>query len=166
VTTPAPQPPAPDPAGPLTAAEDRQWASFAHFGGAAIALFLLLSFVTGPVAQSFFAVLALVPALLILLVFGRRGPRTLVESKEALNFQISLIVVLVVWIVLSSLVVWAVITNFLFGFNLDAYYVLRFVLGIPSVALAVVGILFSVIGGLRVQKGGAYRYPVTVRLIK
>ena len=128
-------------------------------------LFLLLSFFVGPVSQAFFALLALVPAVLILLMFGKRGPRTLVESKEALNFLASLMAVLIVWIALSSLIVSAVINNFVFGFNLGAYDTLRFVLGVPSVALGVAGILFSVIGGVTVRKGGTYRYPVAVRLI-
>jgi uncharacterized Tic20 family protein len=49
---------------PLTASEDRQWATLAHFGG----------------------ILGFVPSLLIYLVFKDRGPFTAQESKEALNF--------------------------------------------------------------------------------
>ena len=51
MTTPAPQPAAPQPAPPLTEAEDKQWASFAHFGG----------------------VLGILPALIIWLIFKDRG---------------------------------------------------------------------------------------------
>jgi uncharacterized Tic20 family protein len=51
---------------PLTASEDRQWATLAHFGG----------------------ILGCVPALLIYLIFRDRGPFTAQESKEALNFSL------------------------------------------------------------------------------
>lgn len=51
---------------PLTANEDRQWATLAHFGG----------------------ILGCVPALLIYLIFRDRGPFTAQESKEALNFSL------------------------------------------------------------------------------
>ncbi|MFM2353468.1 MAG: hypothetical protein RLZZ608_874 [Actinomycetota bacterium] len=54
-------------AAPLTEAEDRQWASFAHLGG----------------------VLGFIPALIIWLVFKDRGSFTNQEAKEALNFQIT-----------------------------------------------------------------------------
>ena len=51
---------------PLTASEDRQWATLAHFGG----------------------ILGCVPSLLIYLIFRDRGPFTAQESKEALNFTL------------------------------------------------------------------------------
>ncbi len=82
---PAPQPAAPQPAGPLTEAEDKQWASFAHFGGAIVLLGLFSGWV---------GLLGILPALIIFLVFGKRGARTLVESKEALNFQITALALL------------------------------------------------------------------------
>ena len=52
---------------PLNAADDIQWASFAHLGG----------------------ILGIVPSLVIWLVFKDRGPFTDREAKEALNFQIT-----------------------------------------------------------------------------
>ncbi len=51
---------------PLTASEDRQWATLAHFGG----------------------ILGCIPSLLIYLIFRDRGPFTAQESKEALNFSL------------------------------------------------------------------------------
>jgi uncharacterized protein len=51
---------------PLTASEDRQWATLAHFGG----------------------ILGCIPSLVIFLVFRERGPFTAQESKEALNFTL------------------------------------------------------------------------------
>lgn len=51
---------------PLTPAEDRQWATIAHFG----------------------AVLGCIPSGIIYLVYRDRGPFTAQESKEALNFTL------------------------------------------------------------------------------
>ena len=74
-------PPASASAAPLSEAEDRQWASFAHLGG-----------ILGPV-----------PSLIIYLVFKDRGSFTRVEAKEALNFQIAATIAWVVLMILSSI---------------------------------------------------------------
>jgi uncharacterized Tic20 family protein len=66
MTDPA-QPAQSQPAAPLTEAEDKQWASFAHLGG----------------------IIWILPSLIIWLIFKDRGVRTNVEAKEALNFQIT-----------------------------------------------------------------------------
>jgi uncharacterized Tic20 family protein len=68
MTDPMFTPAAPQPAAPLTEAEDRQWASFAHLGG----------------------IIGFLPSLIIWLVFKDRGRFTDSEAKEALNFQITL----------------------------------------------------------------------------
>ncbi|WP_294570741.1 DUF4870 domain-containing protein [uncultured Arthrobacter sp.] len=57
---------APATALPLTASQDRQFATLAHFGG----------------------ILGFVPSLVIYLIFKDRGPFTAQESKEALNFTL------------------------------------------------------------------------------
>jgi len=67
MTDPISTPAAPQPAAPLTEAEDRQWASFAHLGG----------------------IIGFLPSLIIWLVFKDRGTFTNNEAKEALNFQIT-----------------------------------------------------------------------------
>lgn len=74
-----PPPAAPTPAAPLSEAEDRQWASFAHLGG----------------------ILGFLPALIIWLVFKDRGSFTNTEAKEALNFQIAVTIAYVALNVLS-----------------------------------------------------------------
>ena len=66
MTDQPPAPAMPPSAAPLSEAEDRQWASFAHLGG----------------------IIGLLPSLVIYLVFKDRGAFTREESKEALNFQI------------------------------------------------------------------------------
>jgi len=73
------------PAAPLTAAEDNQWASFAHLGG----------------------ILWFIPALVIWLVFKDRGAFTNQEAKEALNFQITMSIGYVAVWILSSIILFA-----------------------------------------------------------
>lgn len=80
MTEPAPQPAA-QPAAPLTEAEDKQWASFAHLGG----------------------ILGFIPSLIIWLVFKDRGVKTNVEAKEALNFQITAAIAQVAVFILNAI---------------------------------------------------------------
>lgn len=73
--------PQPAPAAPLSEAEDKQWASFAHLGG----------------------ILGILPALIIWLVFKDRGVKTNVEAKEALNFQITVAIAQVAVFILNAI---------------------------------------------------------------
>jgi len=82
MTDPA-QPAAPQPAAPLTEAEDKQWASFAHLGG----------------------ILGFLPSLIIWLIFKDRGVKTNVEAKEALNFQITVTIAHVANFVLGIILI-------------------------------------------------------------
>ena len=66
------------------------------------------------------------------------------QSKEALNFQITLLIVYVVGVILSVILIGALI-------NLIAW---------------IACIVFSIIAGLAANKGEAYRYPFALRLIK
>ncbi len=118
-------------AAPLDAASDKQWASFAHLGG----------------------ILWILPSLIIFLVFKDRGQLTNQESKEALNWQITWIIV---WI--ASQIVGAVLAFTGFGW-------LIFGLLIPWI-LYVVNLVFSILGFVKVNSGGTYRYPVNFRFIK
>jgi uncharacterized Tic20 family protein len=111
MTDQAPPPSAAQPAAPLTASEDKLWASLAHFGN----------------------IIPLIPALIIYVVFGPRGTLTKQESKEALNWTINITGLLIVlsivqaifaaipvigWIfwLLFGLVIWAVwIINLIFA---------------------------------------------------
>ena len=76
-----PAPAAPQPAAPLTEAEDKQWASFAHYGN----------------------ILSLLVPLIIWLVFKNRGTKTDVEGKEALNFGITAAIGFVVILILNAI---------------------------------------------------------------
>ncbi|NQX13649.1 DUF4870 domain-containing protein [Microbacteriaceae bacterium VKM Ac-2855] len=77
----------PPAAAPLTEAEDRQWASFAHLGG----------------------IISVLPSLIIWLVFRDRGRFTGTEAKEALNFQLTLLGVHVIAWILDATLVGAII---------------------------------------------------------
>jgi uncharacterized Tic20 family protein len=66
------------------------------------------------------------------------------QSKEALNFQITLLIIYVIGIILSVILIGALI-------NLLAW---------------IACIVFSIIAGLAANKGEAYRYPFALRLIK
>jgi uncharacterized Tic20 family protein len=114
----------------LTGEQDRLWASLAHLGG----------------------ILAFLPALVIWLVFKDRGPFTNQQGKEALNFQLTLLIGYVIINVLSTIL--ALVTFGLLGG-----------LGSLSWVLWLIGSIFSVLGYLDARAGKPYRYPFAVRLI-
>lgn len=122
---------APVAAAPLSEADDRQWASFAHLGG----------------------VLGFLPSLIIWLVFKDRGRFTAVEAKEALNFQITLLIGYVAVNILATFI--AMVTFGIGG-----------VLAGLAWVLWVVGVIFSIMGFLKAKDGQHYQYPFALRLIK
>jgi uncharacterized Tic20 family protein len=121
MTDPA-QPAQPQPAAPLTEAEDKQWASFAHLGG----------------------IIGFLPSLIIWLIFKDRGVKTNVEAKEALNFQLTLLIAHVVGWILYIVLIGALI----------------------DIAAWIVGLIFSIIAFTKVNAGESYRYPFAIRFIK
>ena len=125
-----PAPAAPQPAAPLTEAEDKQWASFAHFGN----------------------IILLIPALIIYLVFKERGPKVAVEGKEALNWTINVTGAFIILQVLSLITAFTIF--------------LPLIIGILVFALIIVNVIFAILGGVKVNGGGSYRYPVNIRWIK
>lgn len=118
-------------AAPLSEAEDRQWASFAHLGG----------------------IIWILPSLIIYLVFKDRGSFTRVESKEALNFQIT---VGIAYIALQ--IVAAILGAVTFG--------LGALLGFLAPLIWIASVILSIIGFTKAKDGVGYRYPVAVRFIK
>ena len=128
MTTPPPAA-APQPAAPLTAAQDIQYASFAHLGG---------------IAVIFGGFVGWVPALIIWLIFKDRGAFTNTEGKEALNFQITILI--------ATIIGW-ITTAIIIGFLI-------------LLAAAVLSIVFSILGYLKAKDGVPYRYPFAFRFIK
>jgi uncharacterized Tic20 family protein len=125
------QPAAPVAATPLTETEDKQWASFAHLGG----------------------ILGFLPSLIIWLIFKDRGRFTAVEAKEALNFQITLLIGYVAINIIGIFL--AVVTLGIGG-----------IFTLLSSALWIAGVIFSILGFTQAKDGQHYRYPYALRLIK
>lgn len=123
-------------AAPLTAAQDKQWASFAHFGG----------------------VIGILPSLIIYLVFKDRGALTREESREALNWQITFTVG---YLVLSVIV-------FLLQVALGGagVYGVSGLIGFLPFLWWILNAILSILGGVKVNGGGSYRYPFALRFVK
>jgi len=136
MTDATPQPVAPQPAAPLTPAEDKQWASFAHFGG----------------------ILGILPSLIIFLVFKDRGTLTRQEGKEALNWQITVVIGFIILQIVS-----AIISGIAYA---SGAYGLAGVGSLLVFLLYVANLIFSIMGGVKVNGGGTYRYPLAIRLVK
>ena len=66
------------------------------------------------------------------------------QSKEALNFQLTLLIGYVIGVILSVILIGALL----------------------NLLLWVACIIFSIIGGIAANKGEKYRYPFAIRLIK
>ncbi|HEY8280849.1 MAG TPA: DUF4870 domain-containing protein [Leifsonia sp.] len=98
-------------------------------------------------------ILWLLPSLIIYLVFKDRGRLTNQEAKEALNWQITWIIVWIASQIVAVILAFTGIGWLIFG------------LLIPW-ALYIVNLIFSILGFVRVNGGGTYRYPVNFRFIK
>ncbi len=131
MTEPTPPAAAPQPAAPLSEADDKQWASFAHFGN----------------------ILSVIAPLIIWLVFKDRGRKTDVEGKEALNWGITVTAAFIVLQILNAILTFV-------------FFPLAILTGILIFAVIVVNIIFAVMGGIKVNGGGSYRYPFAIRLVK
>jgi len=120
----------------FSATDDKLWATVAHFGG----------------------VIGFPPALLVYAIARRRGALTRQESKEALNWQITFTIGYVLLMVVSGLFA-AVLILTSVGDVAAATWALPF-------ALYAVNVVLSITAGIRVNGGGSYRYPFSIRLIK
>jgi uncharacterized protein len=137
MTDPTPAPAAaPQPAQPLSESDDKLWASLAHFGG----------------------VLYILPSLLIYLILKDRGPKVRVEAKEALNWQITFLIGEVILWILSGILGTALLFTPVYGLAV-------FISFLPFLWW-VVNVIFSIMGGVKVNGGGSYRYPFSIRFIK
>jgi uncharacterized Tic20 family protein len=119
---------------PLSADQDHQWAMVSHF----------------------LNIILLVPALVIYLVFGQRGPKTHVESKEALNWTINVTGVVIVGSILSGIL----------GAIPIVGWIISILLSLVIWIAMLLNLIFAIIGGVRVNTGGSYRYPLNYRWIK
>ena len=121
--------------------EERQWAMFAH-----------LSALAGGIITAGWAgsIGCFIGPLVIWLLKKDTLPFVNDQAKEALNFNITLAIVGLALLVLS------IIT---FGLGL--------LLAIPVGIIVGIGwLVFTIIAAIKANEGVAYRYPVTLRLIK
>ncbi len=113
----------PIPGTPLGEADSNQWSFFAHLSG------IISSFI-GP--------------LIIWQLFKDRSTTVDDQAKEALNFQLTVLIGYFASTILMSIGI---------GFLL-------------YLGLWVASVILSILAGLAAQKGELYRYPVVLRLIK
>ena len=111
------------PGAPLSQQDEKTWAILSHVGG------LLFSFVA---------------PLIIWLVFRGRGPYLENQAKEALNFQITLLIAYIAGSILSVI-----------GIGL-----------LILLAAWVAALVFGILAAIAASRFEWYRYPVTLRLVK
>ena len=99
----------------------------------------------------FGGILSIVGPLIVWLMYRDRSTAVTREAKESLNFQIAVTLVAIVLYVLGGALALVAI-----GFI--------FIAIAPLVQL--VGVVFAIIGGVRAHNTGAYRYPLTIRIIR
>ncbi|MBE1877775.1 DUF4870 domain-containing protein [Myceligenerans pegani] len=109
---------------PLRPDEERTWAVLAHLGGIILSVFA---------------------PLIVWLVFKERSRYVDAEAKEALNFQITLVI--------AGIAI-AIITTITFGIGAILY--LAFI----------AALVFMIMAAVETSKGRPYRYPVNIRIIK
>ena len=114
--------------------EERTWGTLAHVLALPAAL----------------VALAFLGPLIVLLIYGNRSPWVRRNAVEALNFQITTL------IVVAACIVVGVITLGL-GFLL---------VGPLLLAWGVFWLVVTVLASLAANRGEAYRYPLTIRLVQ
>ena len=104
----------------------------------------------------FLNIILLIPALIIYLVFKDRGERVRTESKEALNWTINVTGAVIALQIIAAIIGIIPLVGAIIGL----------LIGLVIWAILIVNIVFSIIGGVRVNAGGSYQYPWNYRWIK
>jgi len=132
--------PAPDGVSGISA-EERQWAMFAHLS--ALAGGILTSGWAGSIG-------CFIGPLVIWMMKKDTMPFVDDQAKEALNFNISVALVFLALFLLSVLTL---------GIGL--------IIAIPAwIIIGIAWLVFTIIAAIKAHEGVAYRYPLTMRLIK
>jgi len=123
--------------------ELRGWAIGAHLGGLVVGL-------------STAAVFGFVGPLLVWLFKRDEHPYTDHHTKEALNFQLTVLLVLVLSVALAiPIMIFGVVT---LGLGLLLF-------GALAVVALVAWIVLPIIGAVKASNGEGYRYPLTIRFV-
>ena len=111
--------------------ENRNWAMIAHVSS----------------LSSFIGIPGFIGPLIVWLTKKDELPFAAEQAKEALNFQISLIIYTIVCVILTVTVIGAIV-------------------GIPGlIAVVIIEVVFTIIASIKAGEGQSYRYPMTIRLI-
>jgi uncharacterized Tic20 family protein len=127
---------------PLSPADEKLWSTLAHVGN----------------------IIGFLPSLLIFLILGNRGAHVRQESKEALNFVITATIAYVVLLVLGG-ILGIIGANAPSGISL-IFGLLGLLVGLAEFAVWILLVVFSIVAAVRVNSGGSFRYPFSLRLIK
>lgn len=127
----------PPPVSGVPSAEEKQWALFAHLSA-------LTGLFTGGVG-------AIVGPLVIWLIKKDTLPFAADQAKEALNFNITVLIAVV-----ALSIVGAILMVVLIGF---LFYLLAGVVGIAWLVL-------TIVATIKASNGESYRYPLTLRLVR
>ncbi|MEL1263873.1 DUF4870 domain-containing protein [Pseudoxanthomonas putridarboris] len=128
---------APPPPPGVPTAEEKQWAMFAHLS-ALTALF------TGGLG-------AVIGPLIVWLVKKDTLPFADDQGKEALNFNITVLIAVVALTIVGTILL-IVLIGFLFY--------------LAAGAIGIAWLVFTIIAAIKASNGEAYRYPLTLRLVK
>ena len=127
--------------GSAMSAEEKQWAMFAHLS--ALAGGILTSGWAGSIG-------CFIGPLIIWMMKKDTMPFVDDQAKEALNFNISVALVFLALFLLSVMTL---------GIGL--------IIAIPAwIIIGIAWLVFTIIAGIKAHEGVAYRYPLTLRLIK
>jgi uncharacterized protein len=136
--TPAvPQPTPPPARQPMSESDERNWAMAAHLS--ALVAFLSIPSLVGP--------------LIVWLIKKDDSPYVAAHSVEALNFNISVLLYLIVGTIALSIL----------GFVTLG---IGFLLAIPAVFVALIlWLVFVIQGAIAASRGQTYRYPATINFV-
>ena len=142
-----------DPPGPPAASEGNL-AALGHVLGGILAVVGLL--------VNFLVVIAVVPALWLLLTARKRSLFLRAEARAALNFQITWVAVTLIFQVVSL-----VISLLLFGQGFhQAAGDVALSFWLVSVLIAAFDLIVSVLAMRRARRGGGFRYPLSLPFVK
>lgn len=141
-TTPQPPTAPPGPPAPLRPEDERVLATLLHLCG------LLW----------FFGIPGIVGVLLIWLLKREQSAFVDHHGKEALNFQVSLL--LYGAVIAAAALIGGVLTACLFGVLLLVPAVLA------GVALLILQLVTAILGAVEANRGGYYQYPLAIRLLR
>ena len=108
---------------PLSPSDERLWATLIHIGG------IFFNFI---------------PSLVGYLVLKDRGPLVREHTLTALNFQLTMLIALVVGYILTFVIIGVFII----------------------LAVYIVVLIFSIIAAVAANKGESYKYPLSIQFIK